>query len=142
MNWQLNIQKTLENVEKTVIITEEENLYKFEHFKSDPDLNLDIVRADNLNTADLCSIFLKQSEGYKYIFYYYGDCPFLDAETADRMYKNHCKYFAQYSFADGNPYGLAPEIISSEIAGALKVLADKNPEKAGRDAVFKTFRKI
>ena len=133
--------KTLEYVEKTVIITETENIDKFEHFKTDPDLNLDIVTADNLNTADLFNIFLKESDGYKYIFYYYGDCPFLDAEAADRMYKNHCKYFAQYSFADGNPYGLAPEIISSEIAGALKVLAEKNPEKAERDAVFKTIQR-
>ncbi len=128
---------SLEGVEKAVIISDRKKTEDFEKYRS----SAEIVGVDNFTSSDLFNLFSREAESFEYIFYIYGDCPFLDRETAERMFKNHRKYFAQYSFADGNPYGTAPEIISSEIAGALKVLADKSPSKVERDSVFKTIQK-
>ena len=128
---------SLEGVEKAVVIADRKDLEKFELLCS----NVKIVDVDDFDSTVLFDILMRESEGYEYIYYIYGDCPFLDKNTAEKMYKNHLKYFAQYSFADGNPYGTAPEILSSEIIGALKVLAEKSPEKVERDTVFKTIQK-
>ena len=128
---------SLEGVEKAVIIADRKEQERFKTGSG----KVKTVAVDGFDSTVLFDIFIKEAEGSEYIFYIYGDCPFLDRNTADRMFKNHLKYFAQYSFADGNPYGTAPEILSYEIAGALKVLSEKKPEKVERDTVFKTIQK-
>ncbi len=133
----LEYAQSLTDVEKTVIVTVEDRKNLFESFTAEAE----ILTAEKIDNADLFDIFEKESSGFDYIFYMYGDCPFLDLNTFERMYKNHIRYFAQYSFADGNPYGTAPEILSTEIAGALKVLAEKNLSPVERDTVFKTIQK-
>ena len=133
----LEFISTLEDLNKTVIIADKEKTGLFKGYSS----SAEILGVENIDNIALFDIFQKYSEGFDNIFYIYGDCPFLDSEAAERMYKNHIKYFAQYSFADGNPYGIMPEIISAEIAGALKVLAEKKSEKVLRDTVFTTIQR-
>ncbi|MDX1697231.1 MAG: hypothetical protein R3308_03050, partial [Thiohalobacterales bacterium] len=48
---------------------------------------------------------------YDNLFYFFADCPLLDPELSGRMLENHRKYYADYTFADGYPYGLSPEIL-------------------------------
>lgn len=75
------------------------------------------------------------------IFYFFGDCPLLDAETALEMYSNHTKYFAQYTFGEGYPYGITPEIIKTDIVPALlQLLGDENMELK-RDGIFTVLQK-
>lgn len=75
------------------------------------------------------------------IFYMFGDCPLLNIEIAERMYKNHFNYLAQYTFADGYPLGLTPEIITYEIIEAMQVLSKDMKEPVKRDSVFKIIEK-
>ena len=75
------------------------------------------------------------------IFYFHGDCPFFDSEITRKMYENHRKYFADYSFADGYPRGITPEILTSSIAGTLRGLAEDGGRGTERDALFELIRK-
>lgn len=133
----LDFALSLEDTDKAVVITDPDNIQNFEAYSR----NALIEIVENFNSTTLFDVFMKYSAGYDNIFYMYGDCPFLDPEASQRIYKNHLKYFAQYSFADGGPYGIMPEIISAEIAGALKVLAEKQSTKVERDTIFKTIQK-
>ena len=62
--------------------------------------------------------------------YVYGDCPMLAPEIARRMLANHERIFADYTFADGYPLGMAPEILNSRIIASLDKLAAGDRESS------------
>ena len=84
--------------------------------------------------SDLLGAF--PHEDYDVIVYAYADCPFLDSELTNKMYENHRRYLAQYSFADGYPYGMTPEILSSEIVPKLRSHAESVSGTIERDTLF------
>lgn len=85
---------------------------------------------------DLVGALAELGRGYDNIVYVYGDCPFLDTELCVRMLENHRRYYAQYSFADGYPCGLTPEIVQTGVLPALAALAREPSSPAGRDTLF------
>jgi spiro-SPASM protein len=70
------------------------------------------------------------ADGYDNLFYFFADCPLLDQSLSTRMLDSHGKYYADYTFADGYPYGLSPEILKPAVLAPLLALASK-PETAG-----------
>lgn len=95
------------------------------------------VEKEEWDSSELFEAFSKiDSSDFTNIFYIYGDTPFLDIKAACKMYENHISYNAQYSFSDGGPYGLMPEIIACEISSALKALSDKEKLSIDRETVF------
>ncbi len=97
---------------------------------------ISVLCRESWDSSSLFDTFLANADRSSHLFYIYGDCPFLDIDAAKRMYENHLMYSAQYSFADGAPYGITPEIIALEIADALKVLSDKDMVELKRDTLF------
>lgn len=73
--------------------------------------------------GELLDAMIRAAEGFDALLYVYGDCPMLDTALTERMLENHKRYFAEYTFADGYPYGLAPEILKPGILPLLKKLA-------------------
>jgi spiro-SPASM protein len=108
-----------------------------------PDIR--VVRRDSWTTSDLLSSLAEAGSGHDDIFYYFADFPLLDTMVAARMHENHKKYFAEYTFADGYPAGLAPEILRVETVGRLQAIAAGIPElagaAAGRDTLFSIIQK-
>lgn len=54
-----------------------------------------------------------------FVIFSYNDLPFLDSELINQLIDFHTEYKSEYTFADGYPYGFAPELIDS---GTLKIL--------------------
>ncbi len=101
---------------------------------------LTIVR-DRWTIADFMSELARASEGADDVFYFFADCPFLDAEMARRMHANHRRYFADYTFADGYPYGLTPEILTKDAIGRLRGLAGEGQGAPDRETLFTVIKK-
>ena len=99
-----------------------------------------IVR-DEWTVADFMNELAKASEGVDDVFYFFADCPFLDIEITLRMHAHHRRYFADYTFADGYPYGLAPEILTKDTVGRLRGLAGEGRGAPDRETIFTLVKK-
>jgi spiro-SPASM protein len=119
----IDFGRALPGVEETVL------------FLSTPIEGIDGVhvdRRDSWTTAELLSALKRHGEGRNEIFYFFADSPFLDLEISARMHGNHGKYFADYTYADGYPYGLTPEILRPGMIARLQELAARQEaEKTG-----------
>lgn len=124
--------KTLPDIEKQVILASSslENETEFEVFFR-----------DEWNTEELFKSMEKLSSGYDNIFYFYADCPFLDPDLARKMFDNHIKYMADYTFADGYPYGLTTEIIKTDIIRRLIKLNKEEKNPVLRQSIFDIIKK-
>lgn len=77
--------------------------------------------------------------------YSYADCPFLNTALTKEITDAHEKYCAEYTFADGYPYGFAPEALDKGAAAILASLASGTQMKAGsvrvsRNSIFSLIK--
>jgi len=92
--------------------------------------------------GDMLREIKEKAAGFDTVFYFYADCALLNTEITARMYKNHVTYFADYTFADGYPFGLTPEILKPYIIGPLlDLLGDAGKETPRRDSLFELIKK-
>jgi spiro-SPASM protein len=80
------------------------------------------------------------ADGFDNVFYFFADCPFLDSALAARMHANHVRYWADYTFADGYPYGITTEILTRETVNRLRGMAD-GAGAPRRDTLFTVLKK-
>ncbi|MBR4449607.1 MAG: hypothetical protein IKS30_05350, partial [Treponema sp.] len=86
------------------------------------------VKKDGWSTAGLIEQIALSCEQYKadYALFSWADCPFLSSKLTDELISTHEEYKAEYTFADGYPYGLAPEVIDKGAARIIGELAGNN----------------
>jgi spiro-SPASM protein len=80
-------------------------------------------------------------EAYDFAYFAWADCPFLDPELAGALAERHTRYSAEYSYADGWPYGFAPELLSPGTAGLLFKIAGDEDGPVERDCLFQVIQK-
>jgi len=81
------------------------------------------------------------SEGFDFVYYAWADCPLLDPALAGAIRDRHLRFAAEYSFADGWPYGLAPELLCPTTIAALAYLAGDDQGRVERDLLFSVVQK-
>jgi spiro-SPASM protein len=80
-------------------------------------------------------------EAYDFVYFAWADCPFLDPDLAGDLAGRHTRYHAEYSYADGWPYGFAPELLSPGTAGVLLKIAGDEDGPVERDCLFSVIQK-
>jgi len=101
-----------------------------------------IEKRDSWTVKALLEAIAAHSEGFDLTYFAWADCPFPDPELARKLAERHIRYAAEYSYADGWPYGLAPELLSPGTAAILaKILGDSDGGPVGRDALFSVIQK-
>ena len=101
-----------------------------------------VEKRDAWTAKGLLEALAVHSAGFDLTYFVWADCPFLDPSLALRLSERHLRYAAEYSYADGWPYGLAPELLSPGTAAILaKILGDDDGGPVGRDALFSVIQK-
>ena len=67
--------------------------------------------------------------------YAWASCPFLDSALTKDVIDSHEKYLAEYTYADGYPYGFAPEVIAGGALNILSSLATSVRSQEGAESV-------
>lgn len=71
--------------------------------------------------------FLKNEQAETVIFAH-AECPFYSSTITEKLLVTHKKYAAEYTFADGFPYGIAPEILNIGTVKFLNNLVKDKPK--------------
>lgn len=99
------------------------------------------VRRDSWDTEALIGALEGARGEAEAILYCRADAPFLDPDVTHRLLESHHTYVSEYTFADGYPEGIAPEILDPSILGQLKTLAGHDPQPVERNALFSVVQK-
>ena len=99
----------------------------------------EVILRPSYNRKSLLEEISRASAGFDFCYFAWADCPLLDSALAASLMERHIRYGAEYSYADGWPYGFAPELLSSETAGILAKISDEEPVE--RDALFAVIQK-
>lgn len=86
-----------------------------------------------------------ESHGAAYAVYSWADTPFLNEKLTSELIAQHEKYQSEYTFADGFPYGVAPEIIDAGCARILSALTSSGQNACSekpvcRDSIFSIMK--
>jgi spiro-SPASM protein len=82
-----------------------------------------------------------EGAGFDLSCFAWADCPFLDPLLTGALADRHLRYAAEYSYADGWPYGFAPEILSPGTAGILARINGDDGGPVERDLLFSVLQK-
>jgi spiro-SPASM protein len=81
------------------------------------------------------------SQGFDLSYVAWADCPFLDPGLAGALAERHTRYAAEYSYADGWPYGFSPELLAPGVAGILLKILGDDDGPVERDCLFSVLQK-
>ena len=107
---------------------------------------IEIEKRESWTRKSLLEKIAQLQEGFDLAYFVFADCPFLDPALAQAITQRHTRYAAEYSYADGWPYGLAPEILSPGTAAILSnITGDKDESSSSqsitRDILFSVIQK-
>ncbi len=145
------ISASLPNCEKTIVLCSSKNekeVLEFIKQLSIENVNVNdffetrileefTARAVFKTTAD----FVAKNQDFEHAFFLHGDTPFYDLDLSKKLFDQHIEYGAEYSFVDGYPEGLAPEIIASGLCAILHQVSKENGEPISRNFIFETVKK-
>ena len=126
-------------VGKTVLLAASGNDFSFlEQAQSG---QIEIEQRESWTKQSLLDTMARLQAGYDCAYFAFADCPFLDPALAAPMIERHLRYAAEYSYADGFPFGLAPEILSAGTAAILAKINANDEGKVERDILFSVIQK-
>jgi spiro-SPASM protein len=100
-----------------------------------------VERRPSWTKKALLDALAAHAAGCDLTYFAWADCPFLDGALAARLAERHLRYAAEYSYADGWPYGLAPELLSPGTAAILAKIIGDDDGPVERDALFSVIQK-
>jgi spiro-SPASM protein len=103
--------------------------------------NFSLIRSKNWTRKQVLETISRLQAGFDLAYFAWADCPFLDPALAALLADRHTRYAAEYSYADGYPYGFAPELLSPGTAGILFNIDNDGDVPLTRDAFFLVIQK-
>ena len=94
--------------------------------------NIPLISADRWSVSELFTKLDSEAKKTKSdtILFAWADCPFINLSVTQELLELHKESVAEYTFADGYPEGLCPEVLD---AGAAAVLAELSKNQKAQD---------
>lgn len=127
--------RNLQNLDKIVLLLDETTEIP------DQDRDTTIIRAPEWNLRLLLETLNHEASGYDLLYYGWADTPFIDTDLCAKLVQRHMRYGAEYSYADGWPYGFAPELLYPDSVRVLAALLDQDEQAVERDSIFSVLQK-
>jgi spiro-SPASM protein len=102
---------------------------------------VEIEQRDSWTKRSLLEKIAELQAGFDIAYFAFADCPFLDPALAGSIAERHIRYAAEYSYADGWPFGLAPETLSPGTAAILAKILGNDDAPVERDFLFSVIQK-
>ena len=102
---------------------------------------VEIEYRDTWTKRSLLEKIAELQSGFDIAYFAFADCPFLDPALAGSIAERHLRYAAEYSYADGWPFGLAPETLSGGTAAILAKILGDDDGPVERDFLFSVIQK-
>ncbi|MDR1787973.1 MAG: spiro-SPASM protein [Treponema sp.] len=133
-------------VEKVILLGRDDLRYPLPERAADVAVDFALETAPRWGVTALCEAIARAEAGFGMVYFAWADCPFLDAALAGRLADRHLRYAAEYSYADGWPAGLAPEVLKPGVAALLAALSRGSQGAADesapvRDTLFAVLQK-
>jgi spiro-SPASM protein len=106
-----------------------------------PGEGADLVLKARWTRRELLECVSHFSQGFDLNYFAWADCPFLDPELTGAITERHLRYKAEYSYADGWPYGFAPELLAPGVPGILAKIEGDGENPVERDSIFAVLQK-
>ncbi len=103
--------------------------------------DIEIITKASWTKKSLLECVSREGEHFDHTFFAWADCPLLDPEITTAVYKRHTQYLADYSYADGWPYGMSPEILRKGTSGILLKILGEEDNPVDRDCIFSVLQK-
>ncbi|MDR2499619.1 MAG: spiro-SPASM protein [Treponema sp.] len=105
------------------------------------DIPITLSASPGWTKKQLLDVLASHAGGYDLIYYAWADCPLLDPDLAAALVDRHTRFAAEYTYADGWPYGFAPELLAPSAPGLLGRIIGGDDGPVGRDALFSVLQK-
>ncbi|MDR2841815.1 MAG: spiro-SPASM protein [Spirochaetaceae bacterium] len=102
---------------------------------------IEVIRRNDWNVAALIETIAQEAKGFDNVYFAFADSPFLDTGITEKMISRHIEYAADYSYADGYPEGLTPEILKPATFVFLGKIASGDNSNVKRDTIFSVLQK-
>ncbi|MCL2719863.1 MAG: spiro-SPASM protein [Treponema sp.] len=102
---------------------------------------IEIVQCETWTKRSLLEKIAEHQAGLDLAYFTFADCPFLDPCLTDALEQRHTKYAAEYTYADGWPYGLTPELLSPGTSAILSKILGEDDGAVERDLLFSVIQK-
>lgn len=99
------------------------------------------IYRENWTIESLFKTMQELSTGFEAVIFAFIDSPFYDIELTKELIQTHRQNGAEYTFADGYPIGVVPEILHTGILPLLASLSKDNQDAVARDVIFGLIKK-
>ena len=132
----------LPEVSKLLILIEEkdkEQVSKITQAFSDDQIEIEVL--PSMTAFNILSICAKKSADIQDVFISPLEAPFVDVKATAKLFQQHKKYKAEYSFAEGYPEFLFPQVLNSGMCAILSSFVKDDNSIISHSFIFDIIKK-
>jgi spiro-SPASM protein len=128
-------EKLLKNKEALFVLVRDQDVRKL-----DPLIKgCKVLKVSDTKAGDIFQTIYSQLKGYIDVIFLSIDTPLIDIDVTEKMLRLHRNELAEYTYGEGFPVGITPEILRLDLFPKLASILKNEDIEIERDSIFKTL---